>query len=112
MNRREFLQLSLQLGLFATAASVTGRGGLVRAAETGEKTELPPLPYDQKALEPYISARTIEFHYGKHHQAYVNNLNMALDVIRMSEKYGASVVTDDFTHNSRYGSNIIALIVL
>jgi len=37
--------------------------------------ELPKLPYAMDALEPYISKRTIEFHYGKHHQAYVNNLN-------------------------------------
>ncbi|NCQ12505.1 superoxide dismutase [Candidatus Falkowbacteria bacterium] len=33
------------------------------------------LPFDQTALEPHISSRTIEFHYGKHHQAYVDNLN-------------------------------------
>lgn len=37
--------------------------------------ELPSLPYEMNALEPYISQKTIEFHYGKHHQAYVNNLN-------------------------------------
>ncbi len=37
--------------------------------------ELPPLPYKMDALEPFISQRTLEFHYGKHHQAYVNNLN-------------------------------------
>jgi Fe-Mn family superoxide dismutase len=36
---------------------------------------LPPLPYDNGALEPVISKRTIEFHYGKHHQTYVTNLN-------------------------------------
>jgi superoxide dismutase, Fe-Mn family len=36
---------------------------------------LPKLPYDPAALEPVISSKTIEFHYGKHHQAYVNNLN-------------------------------------
>ena len=36
---------------------------------------LPALPYAQKALEPYISARTMGFHYAKHHQAYVDNLN-------------------------------------
>jgi Fe-Mn family superoxide dismutase len=36
---------------------------------------LPPLPYPQDALQPHISARTLEFHYGKHHQAYVTNLN-------------------------------------
>lgn len=37
--------------------------------------ELPPLPYAKNALEPYISAETLEYHYGKHHQAYVTNLN-------------------------------------
>lgn len=37
--------------------------------------ELPNLPYAQNALEPHISAETIEYHYGKHHQTYVNNLN-------------------------------------
>jgi Fe-Mn family superoxide dismutase len=36
---------------------------------------LPPLPYAQDALQPYISAETLQYHYGKHHQAYVNNLN-------------------------------------
>jgi len=36
---------------------------------------LPPLPYEKNALEPVISAETIEYHYGKHHQAYVTNLN-------------------------------------
>jgi Fe-Mn family superoxide dismutase len=40
---------------------------------------LPPLPYDAAALEPHIDARTMEIHHGKHHQAYVNNLNAALD---------------------------------
>ena len=37
--------------------------------------ELPNLPYDKKALEPHISAETLEYHYGKHHQSYVTNLN-------------------------------------
>lgn len=37
--------------------------------------ELPKLKYELDALEPYISKKTLEFHYGKHHQAYVNNLN-------------------------------------
>lgn len=39
------------------------------------KFELPKLPYAQNELEPIISERTISFHYGKHHQTYVNNLN-------------------------------------
>ena len=37
--------------------------------------ELPPLPYAEDALEPHYSARTFSFHHGKHHAAYVNNLN-------------------------------------
>jgi Fe-Mn family superoxide dismutase len=37
--------------------------------------ELPTLNYELDALEPYISKQTLEFHYGKHHQTYVNNLN-------------------------------------
>jgi Fe-Mn family superoxide dismutase len=37
--------------------------------------ELPPLPYAIDALAPHISQETLEFHYGKHHQTYVNNLN-------------------------------------
>lgn len=36
---------------------------------------LPPLPYAEDALAPYISLETIQYHYGKHHQAYVTNLN-------------------------------------
>ena len=40
---------------------------------------LPPLPYAYDALEPDIDARTMEIHYTKHHQAYVNNLNAAVE---------------------------------
>lgn len=36
---------------------------------------LPPLPFDMKALEPYMSERTLSYHYGKHHKAYVDTLN-------------------------------------
>ena len=39
------------------------------------KITLPPLPYPEDALEPQISAETLSFHHGKHHQTYVNNLN-------------------------------------
>ena len=41
--------------------------------------ELPKLPYDYAALEPHIDAQTMEIHHGKHHQAYVTNLNAALE---------------------------------
>ena len=40
---------------------------------------VPPLPYDYSALEPYIDAQTMTLHHDKHHAAYVNNLNAALE---------------------------------
>ena len=40
---------------------------------------LPPLPYDKNALAPHISAETLEYHHGKHHQAYVTNLNKLVE---------------------------------
>jgi Fe-Mn family superoxide dismutase len=41
--------------------------------------ELPPLPYDRAALEPHMSAETLDFHYGKHHKAYVDNANKMIE---------------------------------
>ena len=46
---------------------------------------LPPLPYGDDALAPHISAETISFHYGKHHQAYVDNLNKMIDGTELAE---------------------------
>jgi len=50
--------------------------------------ELPPLPFKMDALEPFISKETLEYHYGKHHQAYVNNLN---NLVGDTEFAGASL---------------------
>ena len=47
--------------------------------EQAQRHMLPPLPYEYAALEPHIDAQTMQIHHGKHHQAYVNNLNPALD---------------------------------
>lgn len=52
--------------------------------------ELPPLPYARDALEPHISAETIDYHYGKHHQAYVTNLN---NLIQGTEHENADLET-------------------
>lgn len=50
--------------------------------------ELPALPYEKNALEPHISAETLEYHYGKHHNAYVVNLN---NLLKGSEFEGSSL---------------------
>jgi Fe-Mn family superoxide dismutase len=49
-----------------------------RTTPTEARHSLPQLPYDFAALEPYIDAQTMQIHHGKHHQAYVTNLNNAL----------------------------------
>jgi len=61
------------------AQSVKDRTTGQTAKERTMAQTLPPLPYDFGALEPYIDAQTMQIHHGKHHQAYVNNLNAALD---------------------------------
>ena len=49
---------------------------------------LPPLPYADTALEPYVSAQTLQFHHGKHHQTYVTNLN---NLIKDTDLQGQSL---------------------
>ena len=44
-----------------------------------KRIQLKHLPYDYGALEPCMSGKTLEFHYGKHHRTYVNNLNNLLE---------------------------------
>ncbi len=52
--------------------------------------ELPPLPYAKNALEPHMSAETLEYHHGKHHQTYVTNLN---NLIKGSEHESSDLET-------------------
>ncbi len=70
-------------------------GGLFKALakDANPKTKeipmpftLPPLPYAQDALEPHISANTLSFHYGKHHQAYVTNLNKLIEGTKLENE--------------------------
>ena len=60
--------------------------------------ELPALPYAKDALEPVISAETIDFHYGKHHQAYVTNLN---NLVPGTEHEGKSL--EELVHSTSGG---------
>ncbi|MFZ9663043.1 MAG: superoxide dismutase [Bacteroidetes bacterium] len=64
--------------------------------------ELPALPYAHNALEPHIDEKTMEIHHGKHHQAYVNNLNNA---VKGNPAEGVSL--NDLIHNiSKYSPAI------
>jgi len=55
---------------------------------------LPNLPYAHNALEPHVDALTMEIHHGKHHQAYVNNLNAAIEGTPMAGKSLEDLMTD------------------
>ena len=72
MNRRSFLAAS---AAGAAGLAMTGMARPGRPQPTAGPVEWTPLPYAENALEPVISARTIGFHYGKHHKGYVDNLN-------------------------------------
>src|SRR5690349_23644721 len=56
--------------------------------------ELPKLPYAYDALEPHIDARTMEIHYTKHHQAYVDNLNKAVTGTDLEKKSVEDLISD------------------
>lgn len=83
LGRRNFLQAS------AATVAWLAMGGLSSTARAAAVPHaLPPLPYAENALEPVITARTIGFHYGKHHKAYVDNLN---NVVMETEFAGLSL---------------------
>ncbi|MDO9000611.1 superoxide dismutase [Sediminibacterium sp.] len=80
-NRRDFLKKGALLGLAGIAKGLVGENKINQLEsisanlEEKDKFTLLPLPYSYNALEPYIDAQTMEIHYSKHHQGYVNNLN-------------------------------------
>jgi superoxide dismutase, Fe-Mn family len=70
-------------------------------AETTGPFSLPPLPYGEDALAPVISATTIGFHYGKHHKAYVDNLNKAVERTELKDKSLEDIVKATFGDSGR-----------
>jgi Fe-Mn family superoxide dismutase len=82
-SRRDFLRISALLGAGLT---VMGRKSFAHDHTSSLSVEPPPfslpgLPYEKAALEPHIDALTMEIHHDKHHQAYVNNLNKAVEAM-------------------------------
>ena len=77
VDRREFL-ISVGVAGAALAAACRDDAGSFALEGDGTGIQLPELPYETGALAPYISENTISFHYGKHHQGYVNKTNAAI----------------------------------
>jgi superoxide dismutase, Fe-Mn family len=78
-NRRGFIKEASIIGGGALLlASMPSAANIFRQRAADDSFSLPPLPYAYDALEPYIDSQTMQIHHGKHHQAYVNNLNKAL----------------------------------
>jgi len=75
LTRRQMLSAC---GIGAIAVAASPRTGLAQGAAPPGPYSLPPLPYPAEALEPHIDTLTMQIHHGRHHQAYVNNLNAAL----------------------------------
>jgi len=69
------------------------------------KFELPPLPYDENALEPVISARTISFHYGKHHKAYIDKTNKLIAGTRYADMDLEEIVRESHAHDAEIFHN-------
>ena len=84
-NRRDFLKKSALLGLAGLATNLVSEeklnalDNLAGETKDGGKFTLPALPYAYDALEPFIDAQTMQIHHDKHHQAYVDKLNKALE---------------------------------
>jgi Fe-Mn family superoxide dismutase len=88
-DRRKFLKTSALIGLGGLAAKAFGTTNFDKLQEISESIQevtaepvvfkLPELGYAYSALEPFIDAKTMEIHHSKHHKAYVDNLNKALE---------------------------------
>ena len=64
------------------------------------KLELPDLPYSKDALQPYMSAETLELHHDKHHQAYVTNGNKFIEEQNLSETSINEIVINSYKNNN------------
>ncbi len=78
MERRKFIKQSLIVGGIAAISNNSIFANIATTQDIADEFTLPKLPYAFDALEPVIDKTTMEIHHGKHHQAYVNNLNKAL----------------------------------
>ncbi len=92
-DRRDFLKKSTLLGLAGVASTMLSKeklkviDDLATKISDGAKFSLPALTYAYNALEPFIDAQTMEIHHTKHHQAYVDKLNKALETYQIDSNW-------------------------
>ncbi len=86
-SRRFFLKTAV-VGSALLAAELSPLASTVRAAAETSPLKLPVLPYEQNALAPFISSRTVGLHYGAHHKGYLDNVNKLVQGTRWA---GASL---------------------
>lgn len=94
MERRDFLKYA---SLLFAGSWVAYHNFSIAGEVKGEERmafELPALPYASDALEPHIDARTMEIHHGKHHAAYTNNLNAAIQGTALAGLSIAEILSD------------------
>src|SRR5262249_45935250 len=81
------------IGTALAAGSLFSISGTKRAlSQPSGPFSLPPLPYPEDALAPVVSVTTVGFHYGKHHRAYVDNLNKAVEGTDLTGKSLVDIV--------------------
>lgn len=116
LTKRQALQ-TLGAGVVLTAGGSALLGSLSSAANADNRRidlnpkpkdgtmafELPPLPYAKDALEPHISANTLDFHHGKHHNAYVTNLNKMVEGTDLAGKSLEDVILAVAKDSSKQG---------
>ena len=108
-SRRNFLKKSALISLGGIAAKAISEEKLkaieeLSAENSGAATfTLPPLPYKHDALEPFIDKQTMEIHHGKHHQAYVDKLNTALQT---TKNPGYQTLEEIFKNMNAYSGDV------
>ncbi|HEX5791591.1 MAG TPA: superoxide dismutase [Luteolibacter sp.] len=94
MDRRDFLRLG---AMAVGAAALSSEPATAQAAAAQGPFRLEPLPYGYDALEPFIDAKTMEIHHGKHHAAYIEKLNPAFTAMPRREMMSLDMVLGQLT---------------
>lgn len=106
MNRKEFFR-TIAVGSIAVGAVATN--SRCQSSDKGTSPKAPfaqaPLTYDFAALEPHIDKLTMEIHYGKHHTAYINNLNKAVEGTEFADKTLDQLIAGAGTTNAAIRNN-------